>query len=69
MFNQIIKYNVYSKIYALDTKYKNHPKIKTYKLYKRYNDLISGTFIIGLKRLHGNDITIFSLYYESNIEQ
>jgi len=69
MFEKILKYDVYSKIYTLNTKHKNHPKIKTYKLYKKYNDLINEVLITGLKRLQVNDKIILSSYYKSSIEK
>jgi hypothetical protein len=41
MFKEILKYEIYSKIYRLDTTFKNENYISIYKLYKSYNDLFS----------------------------
>ncbi len=71
MFKQILKYDIYSKLDILDTKYKNHSKIKKYKKYKKYNNLISESLIIGLRRLQDKDKDkeIELVYYESYIEK
>jgi hypothetical protein len=69
MFKKMLKYDIYSKIFSLDTKNKNHSKIKTYKKYKKYNDLISEVLIIELKRLQVNNKQFFLLHYASYIEK
>ena len=65
MFDEIIKYDIYSKIYSLNTKYNNDHYILKYKLYKNYNDLISDLNIAKVRQLHA----INSLYYQEFIDK
>lgn len=69
MFKKMLNYDIYSKIETLNTKYKNHSKIKTYKKYKKYNDLISVSFIIELRQLQDKDLKIEPSFYVSYIEK
>ena len=66
MFKILLKYNVYSKIDILNTKYKNHSKIKIYKKYRKYNSLISEFKLIEIYKLNKK---IESSFYESYIEK
>jgi hypothetical protein len=66
MFDEILEYDIYSKIDSLDTKYRNHSKIKEYKLYKKFYDLMSPNYI--LKVIQSNEEMIDPKYYENYIE-
>jgi hypothetical protein len=39
ILNLLLDYDIYSKIYSLDTKHKDNVNIETYKIYCKYNDL------------------------------
>jgi hypothetical protein len=67
MFDKILNYDLYTKIDILNTRFKNHPYIKIYKLYKIFYYKIGDYAITHLKiSLKQND-SINSLYYESFI--
>ena len=68
MFDEMLKYDVYSKIDSLDTKHKNHSKITAYKLYKKYNDLIDNENIDHIRHFQANKAIIEPLYYSNYIE-
>jgi len=71
LFKQILKYDIYTKIESLNTRHKNHPKIKIYKKYKKYNDndLISEGSIYYIRQLKALSDQIKSSYYDSYIDE
>ena len=66
MFQQILKYDIYTKIYILDT---NHSKIKIYKKYKKYNDLIGVGLVYSIRQVQALQERIKSSYYDSYIDE
>lgn len=66
MFDKILKYDVYSKLDSLDTKYKDVPYISKYK---KYNDLMSEGALSVFMNVQSSSEFINSLYYGSYIEE
>ena len=69
MFKTILKYDIYSKIYRLDTTYKNENYISIYKLYKKYNDKFKMNNIIHFNENKSKKFKIDQLYYQNYIEE
>jgi hypothetical protein len=63
MFDEILEYDIYSKIDSLNTKYKNHSRIQEYKLYKKFYNLISSDYIAFIRQIQSNKERIDPLYY------
>jgi len=68
MFDALLDYDIYSKIYCLDNIYKNHINIEYYKLYKEINDknVLIYSDIVVLEQ--GSKEKIDSSYYQGYID-
>jgi hypothetical protein len=69
LFNLLLKYDLYTKIYSLNTKYKNDPDIEILKLYKKFNDIISYQDIMLLREDIGEKEKIDPSYYQGYIDE
>jgi len=65
LFNLLLKYDMFSKMYSLNTKYKRHPDIELFRWYKKFNDIISYQDIMELRE--NSKEKIDSSYYQGYI--
>jgi hypothetical protein len=68
LFNLLLKYDLYSKVFSLNTKYKNDPDIEIFKSYKKFNDIISYQDIVVLKEDLSKKEKINPSYYQGYID-
>jgi ribosomal protein S18 len=69
LFNLLLKYDLYSKIFSLNTRYKNDPDIEIFKSYKKFNDIISYKDIMLLREDINKKEKINPSYYQGYIDE